>query len=283
VIKYLEKFGFDLDSDYFSFNDEKRDKKESFNTSHKSKIPFLIPLENSWDSNDYNNEKNDEKKEFPSKKKFILIEKETKSPENILSIDDWLQLLNRENLNFYSLNREKLVISLMHGVPNNLRGRIWKYLSNSKNISLNHDNNFFYSLLEMRNVDVEIQIKKDLDRTYLLESSFKDNIGDSKINSDIFDNGIKRNLEKILRAYAIYDPQVGYCQGTNFIVMVLLSNIPSVTDAFWTFVQIMHDKNWRLMFICNTPKLMKAFDKLLESIRVNVKELYEHFERENVK
>jgi hypothetical protein len=166
----------------------------------------------------------------------------------------------------------------MQGVPNNIRGLVWKFLSNSKNISINHDKGFYDSLLEIKNKEVEMQIRKDIERTFSLkESSNNINLNSNKTIE------LKQKLFNILKAYAIYDPQVGYCQGTNFIAMVLLSNIKSVRDAFWTFVQIMHDKNWRLMFINNTPKLMKAFDKLLERIKVNMIDLYKHFENENVK
>jgi hypothetical protein len=44
----------------------------------------------------------------------------------------------------------------------------------------------------------------------------------------------------------------------------------------------MHDKNWRLMFINNTPKLMNVLEKLEASIKSRIPDLYKHFERENV-
>jgi hypothetical protein len=200
--------------------------------------------------------------------------------ENILSHEEWLKLLSEKNTNIYTIRREKLLFSLISGIPITLRRRIWKFLSNIRYVSMNHDKNFFNSLLEIKNKDIETQIKKDIERTFLLENC-RSGQNDKLINSN--SSEIKEKLYNVLKAYAIYDPQVGYSQGTNFIVMVLLSNISSARETFWTFVQIMHDKNWRLMFIHNTPKLMKAFDKLLESIKNQINDLHAHFEKENVK
>ncbi len=273
---------FDLDSNYFNFSREKQNKNDSLSILSDSKINIKKILESSWDSQNYSYEKIDEEKEYQEKRNFILLDKETKSSDNILSPEDWLKLLNGKNSSIYTINREKLIHSSMQGVPKNLRGRIWKFLSNSKNISLNHDKSFFESLLEIKNKEVEIQIRKDIERTSLInESSCEMNM---KINNNANKSiELKQKLFSILKAYAIYDPQVGYCQGTNFIAMVLLSNMTSVRDAFWTFVQIMHEKNWRLMFMNNTPKLMKSLDLLLERVKVNIKDLYQHFEITNVK
>jgi hypothetical protein len=66
------------------------------------------------------------------------------------------------------------------------------------------------------------------------------------------------------------DKQVGYCQGTNFIVMVLLSVFKSECLSFWAFVQIMYNKNWRQLFITNTPKLFKILGELTEKIKLKL-------------
>ena len=213
------------------------------------------------------------------KRNFIILNKETNKSDNILSQEEWLKLLSDNNTNIYTIRREKLLFSLISGIPLALRRRIWKFLSNIRYVSMNHDKNFFKSLLEINNKEIEMQIKKDIERTSLLENCRSGQI-EKIINSKFSE--MKEKLYNVLKAYAIYDPQVGYSQGTNFIVMVLLSNISSARETFWTFVQIMHDKNWRLMFIHNTPRLMKVFDKLLESIKTRINDIYEHFEKENV-
>jgi hypothetical protein len=168
------------------------------------------------------------------------------------------------------------------GIPNNLRRKVWKFLSKSGNLAFNYEKNFFRCLLDVQNDELECSIKKDIERTLLSEEEVinknsnkeKDEI-DTKMVKDK-----KRRLFKILKAYAVYDTQVGYCQGTNFIVMLILTVIPSATEAF--FVQIMHGKNWRGLFTPNTPKLMKLLEELVTSVRLRIPDLYQHFEEQNV-
>ena len=161
-----------------------------------------------------------------------------------------------------------MIKSLRAGIPNNLRGRIWKLLSNTKN----NDDSIFFKLLEKKNDEDEYLIRKDLDRTNI-------NLENKDHNNSI---EVKEKLFNILKAYASYDNQVGYCQGMNFIVSILLSNIVSQTDTFWVFVNLMHDKNLRLYFVNNTPKLIKALEKLSYQIKLKLSDLYDHFEKENV-
>ena len=42
-------------------------------------------------------------------------------------------------------------------------------------------------------------------------------------------------LRRVLRAYSYYDPEVGYCQGMNFIAGMFLT-IMSEEEAFWLLV-----------------------------------------------
>jgi len=45
-------------------------------------------------------------------------------------------------------------------------------------------------------------------------------------------------LFNVMKAYAVMDPEVGYCQGSAFIVGMLLLNMPE-EDAFCVFVKLM--------------------------------------------
>jgi hypothetical protein len=127
-------------------------------------------------------------------------------------------------------------------------------------------------LLEKKNDEVEYLIRKDIDRT-IIHFENRDHINLIEV---------KQKLFNILKAYAVYDNQVGYCQGMNFIVSILLSHIVSQTETFWLFVHLMHEKNWRLFFINNTPKLIKVLEKLTHQIKIKLNDLYDHFEKENV-
>ena len=38
----------------------------------------------------------------------------------------------------------------------------------------------------------------------------------------------QENLFNVLKAYSLYDPEVGYCQGLPFVVAILLLNVSDV-------------------------------------------------------
>ena len=89
-------------------------------------------------------------------------------------------------------------------------------------------------------------IRKDIQRTILGHAEFA------------VDPATGRNkLYNVLIAYANFDPEVGYCQGMNFIVGMLVLHILNEEDAFWCFVYIMMPPsavgisgkhNWREVF-----------------------------------
>jgi hypothetical protein len=46
----------------------------------------------------------------------------------------------------------------------------------------------------------------------------------------------------MLRAYSVYDREVGYVQGLNLLGGVLLYHIHSPPQAFWALVDLMEDR-----------------------------------------
>jgi len=66
-------------------------------------------------------------------------------------------------------------------------------------------------------------------------------------------------------AYANYDNEVGYVQGMNYIVALLLFYLPDQEEnIFWGLHQLMQHRNWRLVYTHNFPKL-KSITTLLEN------------------
>lgn len=78
----------------------------------------------------------------------------------------------------------------------------------------------------------------------------------------------------MLKAYANLDPHVGYMQGMNFIVAMLILNLHDEEDCFWSFLYIMlppkgiqifesgqqiilkGKHNWRGIFMPGMPKAL---------------------------
>jgi hypothetical protein len=96
-------------------------------------------------------------------------------------------------------------------------------------------------------------IERDLRRTFPKHSMFREQSDEKKIeepkgeesNASVEDADVevpkreepigKQALRRILRAYSLYDKEVGYCQGMNFICGMLLTFM-SEEEAFWLMV-----------------------------------------------
>jgi hypothetical protein len=58
----------------------------------------------------------------------------------------------------------------------------------------------------------------------------------------------QQQLRRVLRAYAAYDPDVGYCQGMNFLAALLLMYLPREEDAFGALVMLMFEQGLRVLY-----------------------------------
>lgn len=152
--------------------------------------------------------------------------------------DEWYAILAASHNRVSTLNQLRLRMSLVHGIPSLLRGEIWSYVSGGLHLSKQFSEDVYEKLKDTSNPREEVLIAKDVYRTYPDHDMFREREGPGQLA-----------LSRLLRAYATYDPEVGYCQGMGFIAGLLLMNIPSETLAFWTFVQVMAEKDWRGIFL----------------------------------
>ena len=63
------------------------------------------------------------------------------------------------------------------------------------------------------------------------------------------------SLLRVLRAYAVHDPEVNYCQGMNFLAALLLIWMPSEADAFGGLVVLMEERGLRDLYKKNMTTL----------------------------
>jgi hypothetical protein len=159
------------------------------------------------------------------------------------------------------VDQEKLIHSLKMGINDRIRGKIWILLSKTLQVAMNHNENLYYKLINTKDECLDDVINKDIERTILYTHRI---LTQEVFKFDISDK--HKKLFNILKAYGIYDAEVSYTQGTNYIVGVILSNINSERACFWTFVQIMNEKKFRDIFKKNTPKLMRMLDILKDKI-----------------
>jgi len=90
-------------------------------------------------------------------------------------------------------------------------------------------------------------------------------------------------LRRVLRAYSYHDPEVGYCQGMNFIAGMFLT-LMTEEEAFWLLVSVMSDKpcSMRGLFgegMLETHKVLYVAEKLIHHY---LSRLARHFEKELV-
>lgn len=92
----------------------------------------------------------------------------------------------------------------------------------------------------------------------------------------------QKSLFNILRAFANYDSEIGYCQGMANIGALLLIHFKE-EEAFWMLCHLMTDLSLGEFYAPGFPLLVKSFrihDCLLER---HLPELYRHFREHDLK
>ena len=90
--------------------------------------------------------------------------------------------------------------------------------------------------------------------------------------------GGNNKLYNVLKAYAAYDNEVGYVQGMNYIVGLLLFYIQDEEMVFWCLHQFMQKRNWRLIYTHEFPKLKEMTGYLNDRLEQEFPELRRHME-----
>lgn len=155
---------------------------------------------------------------------------------------------------------EKLRKAIQHGFPPELRGLLWQVISSSKSSTMEH---LYESLVQEENAPAMAAIAKDLDRTPMAK---------------VVD---RESLARLLKAYSLFDPEVGYTQGMAFIAVPILMELPEA-EAFSLFAQLMKVYDFRSVFIAEMPGLhlkLYQFDRLIED---NLEIVHTHLKRQGV-
>ena len=154
-------------------------------------------------------------------------------------------------------NNAKTKRFIRKGIPPEWRGAAWFYYAGGPAILRAHGG-LYEKLLRKtcKQVDQEA-IERDLHRTFPDNIKFKpaDGLnGDSSTDSeaDSFDSAtpspgqvegeppIITSLRRVLRAFSIYNPRIGYCQSLNFLAGLLLLFVETEEQCFWLLNVITH-------------------------------------------
>ena len=116
----------------------------------------------------------------------------------MLSEVDWLELINGER-DYTQISRERVRLSMIHGIPPHIRGEIWCIICQTKAEAQHHGTKLYKKLLNFSDSVEEYKISKDLRRT----------LPDLKYFSEDHNTG-QNKLFNVLKAYACYDNEIGY-------------------------------------------------------------------------
>jgi len=169
---------------------------------------------------------------------------------------------------YYLKNPAKFRERVKKGPPSEFRWAAWKTLIGY------YEKAGVYENLCCLNSDCEGTIHKDLDRTNPEEPLF-----------DLRQYGKMGQgaMFRILKAYSIYDREVGYLQGLNFIVAFLLSVSGfREKECFWMFIAIIRKLGISGLFEDEFPLLhtfLEEFDTLYNE---HLPKLRDHFKSQGV-
>ncbi|KAJ2077948.1 hypothetical protein H4R24_004811 [Coemansia sp. RSA 988] len=118
------------------------------------------------------------------------------------------------------------------GVPAHVRGEVWQTLTQARSTYLQT----VYTQLIQEYSPHERVIRRDLTRTFPKVPVFRSEGGTAQ-----------QRMFRILKAYSLYDAEVGYCQGLGFIIGPLIMSMGEC-EAFCVLVRLMETYDLRGMF-----------------------------------
>ena len=137
--------------------------------------------------------------------------------------DQWTKLLQTWDPTTLERKHKKIKKLCRVGIPQSLRGKVWQHLSGSQSL-LTENPKKYKDLVNAPELPIYDVIERDIHRCYPNHVLFR------KLH------GIgQESLRDVLRAYAQYNPEIGYCQGMGFLAGLFLMYMPA-EESFWLLV-----------------------------------------------
>ncbi|KAK9694439.1 Rab-GTPase-TBC domain [Popillia japonica] len=167
---------------------------------------------------------------------------------------DWDNYWKKTNANVRDLCRR--------GIPTHFRGIAWQLLCSATEAP---EKKLFAEYIKTKS-PCEKVIRRDIARTYPEHDFFKEKDGLGQ-----------ESLFNVIKAYSLHDREVGYCQGSGFIVGLLLMQMPE-EEAFAVLVKIMQDYRMRDMFKPTMAELGLCMFQLENLVGEQLPDLNQHFQ-----
>ncbi|XP_046711271.1 EVI5-like protein isoform X1 [Silurus meridionalis] len=162
--------------------------------------------------------------------------------------------------------KEKQLKELVRkGIPHHFRAIVWQLLCSAQNLPIKDQ----YSELLKMTSPCEKLIRRDIARTYPEHEFFKEK---DSLGQEVLFN--------VMKAYSLVDREVGYCQGSAFIVGLLLMQMPE-EEAFCVFVKLMQEYRLRELFKPSMAELGLCMYQFECMIQEQLPELHIHFQAQS--
>ncbi|CAB3384385.1 Hypothetical predicted protein [Cloeon dipterum] len=151
------------------------------------------------------------------------------------------------------------------GVQHHFRGIVWPLLCGAHDSPVKKQ----YAEYIKATSACEKVIRRDIARTYPEHDFFKEKDGLGQ-----------ESLFNVMKAYSLYDREVGYCQGSGFIVGLLLMQMPE-EEAFAVLVKLMQEYRMRDMYKPTMAELGLCMYQLENLVQDLIPELHGHFQSQS--
>ncbi|KAF8378505.1 hypothetical protein HHK36_029847 [Tetracentron sinense] len=158
------------------------------------------------------------------------------------------------------------------GIPDCLRGLVWQLISGSRDLLLMNPG-VYEQLVIYETSASELDIIRDISRTFPSHVFFQQRHGPGQ-----------RSLYNVLKAYSVYDRDVGYVQGMGFLAGLLLLYM-SEEDAFWLLVALLKGAVHAPMeglYLVGLPLVQQYLFQFEQLVREHLPKLGEHFSQEMI-
>ncbi|XP_075228450.1 ecotropic viral integration site 5 isoform X2 [Lycorma delicatula] len=176
----------------------------------------------------------------------------------------WGRIVN-EWESYYKKRNSYVREMVRKGVPHHFRGIVWQLLCGAHDSPVKKQ----YADYIKATSACEKVIRRDIARTYPEHDFFKEKDGLGQ-----------ESLFNVMKAYSLHDREVGYCQGSGFIVGLLLMQMPE-EEAFAVLVKLMQEYKMRDMFKPSMAELGVYMYQLENLVQEQIPELHVHFQSQS--
>jgi len=204
------------------------------------------------------------------------IKKESKGNSKVNAIKKAIPYIKDKNLlrNILLINKETY---------NKVKAKVYRQVLNTFNVTLDVRKEIWEQLFNVRNCNVDYEAFIDLLKEGVLSKQIEDVINLDVQRSFVGHKYVNpTSVKNILRAYALYNKDVEYCQGMNFIVGFLLFIFKDESLTFKVLLLTIQKFNMEGVLSKDIPLVRKFFFQLDRLYFLHYPELTKYLKSEGI-